>query len=285
MSVTRLRARLLLVGLIILASDSGRTGVITDPARPPVLQTGPSDDSPHPVSQQAESPAPPKAPRTDRYGDPLPDGAIARLGTARWRLDAHGANAMTVAADGRTLLTANTTTGITIWDMETGKPIRRIPEKPELHKEWFGLGPSSVALTADGRKAIFIPADRVLNGTIFLVDVSTGKEIRTWRDPLGQKFTGVVSADGRILATRTGGRPRSIVVQIWSTDSGKLLRELPGTPKQMNPFYLKPPALSADGKTLAWTSEDGTGPIHVVDVATGEERHQLGDLGEDEGGE
>src|SRR5713101_9815218 len=122
MSVTRLQARLLLVGVILLASGSRLTGVITDPARPPVLQTGPSDDSTQPMKQQAESPAPPKAARTDRYGDPLPEGAIARLGTVRFR---HGAYvlAMAFTADGKQLLSYSTN-GVRVWEVATGKELR-----------------------------------------------------------------------------------------------------------------------------------------------------------------
>src|SRR5207245_4547658 len=158
------------------------------------------------ADEQRSQPKPEKAnqPRLDLYGDPLPEGAIARLGTARWRTD--GVDAMAVAADGRTLLTANTETGITIWDMATGKPTRKIPGKPELHKEWFSPQAfwSEVALTADGRKAVFMPNDPndVAGGcAIHVVDILTGKEIRSWRNPRwshpqGHGRRGIVSGGG-----------------------------------------------------------------------------------------
>src|SRR5260370_11483489 len=103
MSVTRLLARLWLVGLIILASGNGLTGVITAPARPPSLQPNPPDDFPQFASQQSKSPAPPKAARTDRYGDPLPEGAIARMGTLRFRHPT-GVRSICISNDAKTLV-------------------------------------------------------------------------------------------------------------------------------------------------------------------------------------
>ncbi len=228
----------------------------------------------------------PMQPRLDLFGDPLPEGAIARLGTVRWRMDSHGVDAMAVAADSKSLVTANVETGITIWDMATGKHVRRIPEKPELHKEWFSPQTfwSQVALTPDGRKAVFMPNDPndVAGGcAIHVVDVLTGKEIQTWRNPRwshpqGNGRRGIVSGDGKILVTRSGSQDGNATLQIWSTESGNLLRELPATPKrefaQSKQHWL---ALSADGKTLAWVGEDNACPIHEVDVESGEERHQL----------
>src|SRR5438105_436168 len=66
-----------------------------------------------------------KVPATaDLHGDPLPAGALARLGTTRWR---HGANVTFVAfgSDGNTLITAGQDDTIRLWDMATGKEIRR----------------------------------------------------------------------------------------------------------------------------------------------------------------
>ncbi len=64
-------------------------------------------------------------PRLDLYGDPLPAGALARLGTVRFR---HDGEAMDIAmsADAK-MLAANTRSGLIIWNAANGKEILRSP--------------------------------------------------------------------------------------------------------------------------------------------------------------
>jgi RNA polymerase sigma factor (sigma-70 family) len=64
------------------------------------------------------------APAVDLYGDPLPEGAIARLGTVRFR---HGGQLQSIAysPDGKTIASGNFGR-IMLWEAETGKPIARL---------------------------------------------------------------------------------------------------------------------------------------------------------------
>src|SRR5262249_43468464 len=82
-----------------------------------------------------------KAPATgDLHGDPLPAGALARLGTTRWR---HGANItfVTFGPDGKTLITAGQDNTIRLWDLDTGKEVRRFtrPKPAEVKPPAFRL--------------------------------------------------------------------------------------------------------------------------------------------------
>src|SRR5205823_6487552 len=69
---------------------------------------------------------------TDLYGDPLPAGSVARMGTIRWRLDRQISFAAALTSDGKTLVAANPFRGLCCWDMVTGKIIHRGPEDPQV---------------------------------------------------------------------------------------------------------------------------------------------------------
>src|SRR5262249_15500122 len=62
--------------------------------------------------------------RLDRYGDAIPEGAVARFGTKRFRpgSDIYG---VAYSPDGRFIATAGQ--GVSIWEAATGKLVRRIP--------------------------------------------------------------------------------------------------------------------------------------------------------------
>lgn len=230
---------------------------------------------PHPDQQAAQVAKNPGLPKpaeaenvvNDRHGDSLPPGAIARLGTIRWRLDPHGVDHMVISRDGKTLLSANSTTGVSVWDMATGKTLRQIPERPELRKEWLGRG-SSIALSADAQTAAFCGRD----GIVRLVDMATGLERRRWQAHHDQIDEADLCADAGILVTRSA----DATLRVWDTASAKQLLQLPlakKVPWQTSPAEI---AISPDGKTLAWIGDDATRLIHVVAVATGVERHRLG---------
>src|SRR5215510_1053085 len=86
--------------------------------------------------------APP--PHTDLYGDPLPTGALVRLGTIRFRHDGRML-AVAYAADGKSLVTASEDKTVRRWDAVTGKELKRFP------------APGFAALSADG--TLFLSVD------------------------------------------------------------------------------------------------------------------------------
>src|SRR5262245_61447203 len=104
-------------------------------------------------------------PRTDRYGDPLPADAVARLGTTRL----HHANyvwSVAFAPDGMTVASAGLDDVIHVWDTATGK--ERV--------QFAGHADSvrSVAFAPDGK--LVASADNRQN--MCLWESATGNELR-----------------------------------------------------------------------------------------------------------
>ncbi|MGH7222239.1 MAG: sigma-70 family RNA polymerase sigma factor, partial [Gemmataceae bacterium] len=109
--------------------------------------------TPEPQTPAAPSPAaPPRAqtkdePRRDRYGDPLPPGAVARLGTLRFRAPGE-IRSLVFAPDSKTLVVSSRG-GMYLFDALSGKRLRRIPS---ASPEWR---PNDLlVISSDGKQLI-----------------------------------------------------------------------------------------------------------------------------------
>src|SRR5260370_15812527 len=79
------------------------------------------------------------APGRDRYGDPLPKGAVARLGTLRWRhilRDGSGFATLTLSPDGKQVASQGDV-GLRVWDAATGKPLDWLRPTPSVKAAVF----------------------------------------------------------------------------------------------------------------------------------------------------
>jgi RNA polymerase sigma factor (sigma-70 family) len=232
---------------------------------------------------------------TDFYGDPLPPGAVARMGTMRWR---HIGTIISVvySPDGKTIATSELNEGpLILWDAATGKELRRIEEEPGIRggvafspdgkklawaKEgsWVGLwdvatgkllrrltnrngmAGGCVAFSSDGKTLA-----NSLGNFVALFDVRTGAERRRLEghpDPMIASMA--FSPDGKILAA--GGWNKALV--LWDTTTTKILHRLDAHEKQV-PCV----AFSNDGKTLASASHDQTS--RLWEVASGQEQRRF----------
>src|SRR5262249_6387290 len=150
------------------------------------------------------------------YGDPLPRGAVTRLGTVRLR---EGAEIYGIAysGDGKTLASAGQDRVVRLWDAETGKELRRF-EGHDHHVH-------AVALSPDGRW-MASGADQVIR----LWDLSSGKVVRklgTVRGmgaDMGGVFHLAFAPDSKTLLSSTGDR----TVRLWDIATGKELHRFAG---------------------------------------------------------
>jgi WD40 repeat protein len=196
--------------------------------------------------QHAAEPAGP----VDHHGDPLPAGAVARLGTTRFR-HMHTISSLAYSADGSRLVSGSWDHTVRLWDAATGKELLRLGGQPE--------GFSSVAISPDGK----LLAGGNMNRTLFVWNARTGKELYR-REKLENTVFGLqFDAQGKTLAGVSGNS-----VRLWEAATGKELRCRNNTRDDLRPF-----AFSADLKTLVMGLPDGT--IRLWDLTTGKERRLL----------
>src|SRR5207247_1302187 len=108
----------------------------------------------------------------DSYGDKLPAGALARMGTVRFRPGGPVA-ALAFSPNGKVLATLGSDSRIRLWDFATALELRNFPATI-LDDLLFSL-----CFSPDG-KTLALSAGR--DATIHLWDVETGKVVRRFEN-------------------------------------------------------------------------------------------------------
>ena len=207
-----------------------------------------------PSSLVDERPNEVRQPRTDRFGDPLPEGAISRLGSTRLR-HGHFIYFLRFTPDGKTLV-SSAADGIGIWGVSSGKL---------LHFLQRGGFPGGMSLSADGSKLVV-----GVESGIVIWDVASGKQVRT----LGAATyaNAGFSPDGTILAVQSA--TKDCLTELLDPVTGEQIRSWR---KNQNPANAL--AFTKDGKTLiaagTWANMEPPTDDHEIcfwDLSTGNER-------------
>jgi WD40 repeat protein len=203
----------------------------------------------------------------DLSGDPLPEGAQARLGTARFRMTNFALPIL--APDGKSLY-VQSQRGLIRISPTTGETLGKVPG------QFLG---TPQAFSADGQRALQLAFDNI---TVW--NIQTGKSlVKIQRSAPNFELGATLSADGKRLAigsVNNVGKNEKLTVLIWDVENDKEIQKITVPQNQ-----LVNAVISGDGRIVAtWGShfdpemmmppDPATNPnrfVHFWDATTGKE--------------
>jgi RNA polymerase sigma factor (sigma-70 family) len=188
-----------------------------------------------------------KQTQTDRYGDPLPPGALARLGTTRFRGVASGQMSVVFTRDGKGVITAGLESSARLWEVSTGKLIRQFGDLSRQRVHTVALSPNGRILAGRGGA----------DGGLRLWDIASGKLLAEGKGESADLVSLAYSPDGKRVAS--GGNDNKL--RLWDAVTGQ--EQWVQNSATGAVFAV---AFSPDGKNLAAVE---TKTISFWDAATG----------------
>jgi WD40 repeat protein len=198
----------------------------------------------------------PAQPPTDLAGDPLPPGAVARLGTTRF-LPRPYLEQVFFTPDGKTLLGRGGDNVLQMWDAATGKPTGELSD-PDLVNFAAAQSPDGTRLALWGHDKRGKPG---MDAAVRVYDLATWKPVWVQVDSTefqSAPFRARYTPDGKHLVTVSND------IRVWDAATGA---EVARAKVRGGYFNF---ALSPDGKTVAagerlvlwdWTTKDPPRPV------------------------
>ena len=276
---SKLAALVLAVGVIV--GGVGWVGYKTS-AEPSEL---PQPQFSRDAQRSAES-LPRRAVAVDQYGDALPEGAVARLGTMRLRNNGW-LKGVAFSPNGKILASTGMDEAIRLWDAKTGKLVAALENAARIPTECMAFSPDGTMLVAGGlcgevrlwdvqtRSVLFEKQTQgsSVNGIAFAPDglsfASAAGNVQVWKTPTGTEVhtLGAVDAGSRVVAFSPDGKllatNRQEDICVWDAKTGALLRLVPTHAAQINSVCF------TDNTTLAAAGNGQPGPFEFWDAATG----------------
>jgi RNA polymerase sigma factor (sigma-70 family) len=195
--------------------------------------------------------AKPQSALRDRFNDPLPEDAVARIGTSAFR-DNGWIRSVSFSPDGTRILTVGQKQ-IRVWETATGREVGEFQNPAAIGTIIAG------AFSADG-KSVFLVADSKL---VHVFDLASATELRsfTWGGDgwEGGSPQAAFFADAKILAASQGTGLR-----LWDLATGRALHPIAVEGQLITQFRF------ADGAGSLVTLDAGR-TVRVWDAATGKE--------------
>ncbi|MBI1915936.1 MAG: sigma-70 family RNA polymerase sigma factor [Planctomycetes bacterium] len=259
---SRIVTAVLLAGLFVLSAVGYRLSAIGQSG-------GPSSSGPKPIAES-------RKPSVDHHDDALPAGAVARLGTVRWRHSAF-VSSIVFLPDSQSLVSAGEDGIVRLWDRE-GRELGRLGQRranPTTRRD-FRPGPA-IALSPNGKLLAIADGGE----SIHLHDPATGKELSTIKCEKQFLVALAFSPDNKVLAASC--MDGTISRYDMSTRKWKRhFNEPPG--ERLLPMIGREPALaySSDGRVLASAAREprrggmGMGVVvNLWDSASGKLLHKI----------
>jgi RNA polymerase sigma factor (sigma-70 family) len=273
------------LALFVLAAGTGLLALPLSAARqapPAQAKAAAAVDPPRPGDA---------GPPRDLFGDPLPEGALVRLGTVRFR-QGNFVYGLLLSPDGKTVISYGGNQVITFWDPATGREVRRLKPGARLAvltpdggtliafgdyaiRFWevatgkllrtkeIGGWVTSLAVSPDGKLlAAGHPSERVADsGRVKVWDIAADRLVHTFVRKGHEPSAVAFSPDGKLLAA---GYRHHGAIRFWDLATGKEARVLTGHPEGIRSL-----AFSPDGARLASGGALGDGSLRLWDLATG----------------